>query len=79
MVLHVLVHLQIGSGTRGDVTIQPTLVINNRQYRGRLDNKAVLKAICSGFKEGTEPALCLSYGQYKAWQDGWVGNKSNGL
>ncbi|KAJ0610109.1 putative EGF-like calcium-binding domain-containing protein [Helianthus annuus] len=60
-VLHVLVHLQIGSGTRGDVTIQPTVVINNRQYRGRLDNKAVLKAICSGFKEGTEPALCLSY------------------
>ncbi|KAI7745633.1 hypothetical protein M8C21_033479 [Ambrosia artemisiifolia] len=36
-----------GSGTRGDVAIQPTLVINNRQYRGRLDNKAVLKAICS--------------------------------
>ncbi|KAF5824217.1 putative EGF-like calcium-binding domain, PA domain-containing protein [Helianthus annuus] len=54
-------HAQIGSGTRGDVTIQPTVVINNRQYRGRLDNKAVLKAICSGFKEGTEPALCLSY------------------
>ncbi|KAK1428077.1 hypothetical protein QVD17_16905 [Tagetes erecta] len=51
---------QIGSGTRGDVTIQPTLIINNRQYRGRLDKKAVLKAICSGFKETTEPALCLS-------------------
>ncbi|KAL8214820.1 hypothetical protein R6Q57_004269 [Mikania cordata] len=51
---------QIGNGTRGDVTIQPTLVINNRQYRGLLDKNAVLKAICSGFKETTEPALCLS-------------------
>lgn len=26
--------LQIGRGSRGDVTILPTLVINNRQYRG---------------------------------------------
>jgi hypothetical protein len=26
---------QIGSGSRGDVTILPTLVINNVQYRGR--------------------------------------------
>lgn len=25
---------QIGKGSRGDVTILPTLVINNRQYRG---------------------------------------------
>ena len=26
--------LQIGHGSRGDVTILPTLVVNNRQYRG---------------------------------------------
>ncbi|KAI3788596.1 hypothetical protein L2E82_01367 [Cichorium intybus] len=51
---------QIGKGVRGDVTILPTLVINNRQYRGKLDKKAVLKAICSGFKETTEPDICLS-------------------
>ncbi|KAI3666815.1 hypothetical protein L6452_41852 [Arctium lappa] len=51
---------QIGNGVRGDVTILPTLIINNRQYRGKLDKKAVLKAICSGFEETTEPALCLS-------------------
>lgn len=25
---------QVGSGNRGDVTILPTLVINQRQYRG---------------------------------------------
>nr|CAB3500902.1 unnamed protein product [Digitaria exilis] len=51
---------QIGHGKRGDVTILPTLVINNRQYRGTLDKVAVLKAICSGFEETTEPAICLS-------------------
>nr|GMD43257.1 vacuolar-sorting receptor 1-like isoform X1 [Ipomoea batatas] len=51
---------QIGKGARGDVTILPTLVINNRQYRGKLDKGAVLKAICSGFEETTEPAICLT-------------------
>ncbi|KAL5710068.1 Vacuolar-sorting receptor 1 [Ranunculus cassubicifolius] len=53
---------QIGKGTRGDVTILPTLVINNRQYRGKLDKGTVLKAICAGFQETTEPAVCLSDG-----------------
>ncbi|KAI3993674.1 hypothetical protein MKX01_002687 [Papaver californicum] len=51
---------QIGKGDRGDVTILPTFVINNRQYRGKLDKGAVLKAICSGFQETTEPSVCLS-------------------
>ncbi|KAF5183208.1 Vacuolar-sorting receptor [Thalictrum thalictroides] len=51
---------QVGKGTRGDVTILPTLVVNNRQYRGKLAKGAVLKAICSGFEETTEPAVCLS-------------------
>ncbi|GAB4853434.1 Vacuolar-sorting receptor 3 [Ancistrocladus abbreviatus] len=51
---------QIGKGSRGDVTILPTLVINNRQYRGKLEKAAVLKAICSGFEETTEPGVCLS-------------------
>ncbi|KAK1270684.1 Vacuolar-sorting receptor 1 [Acorus gramineus] len=53
---------QIGKDSRGDVTILPTLVINNRQYRGKLDKGAVLKAICAGFEETTEPAVCLSDG-----------------
>ncbi|GFY82438.1 vacuolar sorting receptor homolog 1 [Actinidia rufa] len=51
---------QIGKGSRGDVTILPTLIINNRQYRGKLDKSAVLKAICSGFQETTDPGICLS-------------------
>ncbi|EPS72005.1 hypothetical protein M569_02753, partial [Genlisea aurea] len=51
---------QIGKGSRGDVTILPTLIINNRQYRGKLEKGAVLKAICSGFEETTEPSICLT-------------------
>ncbi|KAG5379551.1 hypothetical protein IGI04_027393 [Brassica rapa subsp. trilocularis] len=51
---------QIGKGSRGDVTILPTLVVNNRQYRGKLEKGAVLKAMCSGFEESTEPAICLT-------------------
>ncbi|TKY65666.1 Vacuolar-sorting receptor 1 [Spatholobus suberectus] len=51
---------QIGKGSRGDVTILPTLVINNRQYRGKLSRPAVLKAICAGFLETTEPSICLT-------------------
>lgn len=52
--------LQVGRGSRGDVTILPTLVVNNIQYRGKLERTAVLKAICAGFKETTEPQVCLS-------------------
>ncbi|XP_024389091.1 vacuolar-sorting receptor 3 [Physcomitrium patens] len=51
---------QVGQGDRGDVTILPTLIINNRQYRGKLDKSAVLKAICSGFEEASDPPACLS-------------------
>jgi hypothetical protein len=51
---------QVGTGDRGDVTILPTLVINQRQYRGKLDKAAVIKAICSGYKESTDPPVCLS-------------------
>ncbi|KAI4311794.1 hypothetical protein MLD38_036660 [Melastoma candidum] len=52
--------LQVGRGSRGDVTILPTLVINNVQYRGKLERTGVLKAICAGFKETTDPPVCLS-------------------
>ncbi|ERN14923.1 hypothetical protein AMTRI_Chr02g213480 [Amborella trichopoda] len=52
--------LQVGRGSRGDITILPTLVINNVQYRGKLERTAVLKAICAGFKETTDPPVCLS-------------------
>ncbi|KAL7598125.1 hypothetical protein Lser_V15G25931 [Lactuca serriola] len=63
--------VQIEKGIRGDVMILPTLVINNREYRGKLDKKAVLKAICSGFEETTEPPICLIYGKHVAGSAEW--------
>lgn len=46
----------IGSSA-GRVVLLPTVVINNRQYRGRLDAVAITKALCSGFDETTEPEV----------------------
>jgi len=50
-----------GSG-RGRVILLPTVVINYDQYRGSLTPGGVLRALCSGFSEGTEPSTCLSGG-----------------
>jgi hypothetical protein len=38
------------------------VVINDVQYRGRLEPSSVLRAICAGFEEGTEPQVCLTAG-----------------
>lgn len=58
-VLKAELDMQVGQG-RGHITALPTLVINNVQYRGKLERRAVLKAICALFKETTEPLICLS-------------------
>jgi len=34
-------------------------------FSGKLEKGAVMKAICAGFEETTEPAVCLSSG--KCW------------
>lgn len=31
-------------------------------YEGKLERSAVLKAICAGFKETTDPPVCLNRG-----------------
>ena len=41
-----------------DISIVPTVLINNAQYRGRLEKNAVLKALCAGFSKNTEPEVC---------------------
>ncbi|BBN17312.1 hypothetical protein MPTK1_7g13540 [Marchantia polymorpha subsp. ruderalis] len=48
-------------GERGDIVITPTLVISDKLYKGKLENGAVLKAMCSQFAEGTEPSLCMGH------------------
>lgn len=49
-------------GSLGRVIMLPTLIVNTNQYRGRLTTAAVLRALCAGFAEGTEPAACLNPG-----------------
>ncbi|CAN7104260.1 unnamed protein product, partial [Brassica rapa subsp. narinosa] len=57
---------KVGKGSRGDVTILPTIVINNKQPRGErskdvlLERSVVLMDLCSGFSETTEPHICLN-------------------
>lgn len=53
--------LQRGEASgRTQIILLPTVIINDRQYRGRLDVQSVMHGICAGFDETTEPATCLS-------------------
>ncbi|KAK9804303.1 hypothetical protein WJX72_005862 [[Myrmecia] bisecta] len=45
---------------QGKILLLPTVVINTKQYRGRLDVPSVMRAVCAGFSEATEPAVCMS-------------------
>ena len=56
---------QLDDGQRGDITILPTVVINERQYRGKLSREAVLRTLCAGFGEGQTPELCSSEGAFE--------------
>ncbi|KFM28703.1 Vacuolar-sorting receptor 1 [Auxenochlorella protothecoides] len=56
------VRAQNERGPMGRVIMLPTLVVNTNQYRGRLNNAGVLRALCAGFAEGTEPPACLNPG-----------------
>lgn len=41
------------------MVLLPTIVVNGKEYRGRLDSGSILKALCAGFQEGSEPPVCL--------------------
>ncbi|KAL8124021.1 hypothetical protein AgCh_011867 [Apium graveolens] len=52
--------IKVGQGSRGNITILPTLVIHDVQYRGKVESIAILKTICAGFQETADPPICLS-------------------
>jgi len=54
--------LQLGLGGRGDVTINPTVIVNDRHYRGKLEATPLLKALCAGFDVSSEPDICMNPG-----------------
>lgn len=37
------------------ILLLPTVIMNQNQYRGRLDTPSVVRGLCSGFKESSEP------------------------
>lgn len=39
------------------ILLLPTVTINTNQYRGRLDTPSVVRALCAGFSESTEPEV----------------------
>ena len=42
----------------GKILLLPTVIVNKHQYRGRLDVPSILRALCAGFSETTEPEVC---------------------
>ena len=40
------------------IIMLPTVIVNDKQYRGRLDAPSITRALCSGFDESTEPEVC---------------------
>ena len=41
----------------GKILLLPTVIVNKHQYRGRLDVPSILRALCAGFSETTEPEV----------------------
>ncbi|KAI3911388.1 hypothetical protein MKW98_010275 [Papaver atlanticum] len=52
---------QLNKGSRGNVTIIPTLVINNKIYKGKLEKGGVLKAICEVLPVNKKPDICSDH------------------
>lgn len=47
------------------ILLLPTVIMNDNQYRGRLDTPSIVRALCSGFKESSEPDVrAASLSQY---------------
>ena len=44
----------------GKILLLPTVIVNGHQYRGRLDVPSVMRALCAGFSESTEPEVRMS-------------------
>jgi len=45
-----------GQGMWGaKILLLPTVIMNQNQYRGRLDTASIVRGLCSGFKENSEP------------------------
>ena len=41
------------------ILLLPTVIMNQNQYRGRLDTPSIVRGLCSGFKENSDPEASL--------------------
>jgi hypothetical protein len=54
----------------GRILLLPTIIVNKHQYRGRLDVPSVMRALCAGFSETTEPEARFGKGpDFKEMRD----------
>jgi hypothetical protein len=53
-----LLDLEIAAQNERGVVVLPTAFVNTAAIRGQLSASTVFKAICSGYSEGTTPAIC---------------------
>ena len=42
------------------ILLLPTVIMNQNQYRGRLDTPSIVRGLCSGFKESSEPEVSIA-------------------
>jgi hypothetical protein len=54
---------EIQSQTQRGVVVIPTAFVNTAAIRGKLTASNMFNAICSGFSEGTTPAVCTQCGK----------------
>jgi len=55
---NVFLSLEIEAQERRGVVILPTMFVNAVALRGALTDNTVISAVCAGFLEGTQPAVC---------------------
>lgn len=56
---NVLLQKQLNQKEESGVVIMPVAYVNGVAVRGALEFATIFKAICAGFKKGTEPNICL--------------------
>ena len=55
--------MAISSQSERGVVVLPSAFVNNAAIRGMLSSSSIFHAVCAGFAEGTEPAICNTCGR----------------
>jgi len=69
-----LLQVELNDVESKGVVVVPVAFVNNVPIRGALDFDVVFKAVCAGFKSGTEPSVCLKCANCKGGEHECVVN-----